>query len=244
MMHLLKHLVSRFPVGWQLALRRALYTCELRLKTFSHDEPEFGKLHEWVVEGDCVLDIGANVGRYTAALSRLVGATGHVFAFEPVSETFHLLAFNARLFRFPNVTLFNTAVSDTFGFLGMEIPTTESGLPDIYQARLTETAMDEKVFCLPLDALSMPGKVSLIKIDVEGHEFRALKGMSELLKKDMPVLIVEGRSAEVRSFLLGLGYDDYLMEGSPNTIYSAKRSARTQAGPTIAVVRTRPVSSP
>lgn len=105
------------PHQWQYALRRCWYTWKFRLGLFTSDEPEYSKLGEWVSEGDCVIDIGANVGIFTAALSQLVGPDGHVFAFEPIPETFRLLTFSSRLYAHQNVTLFNAADSDTSGLV-------------------------------------------------------------------------------------------------------------------------------
>ena len=208
-------------------MRRCLCSWKLRLGLFKHDEPEYNTLAQWVSLGDCVLDIGANVGVFTEALSKLVGPQGHVFAFEPMPETFHLLAFNARLFPFPNVTLLNAAASDAADLVGMETPTSESGLPDIYLSHLTPTPTptDKTVYCLPVDALPMPGKVSFVKIDVEGHELQALKGMEQLLREHMPVLVIEGEDAEVVQFLHSLGYADHRRPGSPNTVFSPAEPA-------------------
>lgn len=225
MLSVFKRAASFLPPRWQLAMRRCLCTWKLRLGVFKHDEPEYNTLAQWVSLGDCVLDIGANVGVYTAALSALVGPKGRVFAVEPMVETFHLLAFNARLFRFPNVTLLNAAASDAAGLVGMETPTSASGLPDIYLSHLAPTATDNTVYCLPMDALPLPGKVSFVKIDVEGHELQALKGMKNLLEKHRPVLVIEGEDAEVVQFLHALGYADHRRPGSPNTVFSPTEPA-------------------
>jgi hypothetical protein len=56
-------------------------------------------------------------------------------------------------------------------------------------------------------------------VDVEGHELRALTGMKELLQRDRPTLLVEGRSDEVAQYLHGLGYTFEKLDHSPNRIF-------------------------
>jgi FkbM family methyltransferase len=239
---MLRTVVSRLPASWQLALKRSWYAARIRLGTFRNSEPELSRLEEWVRPGDCVFDIGANIGFYTARLSHLVGPHGHVFAFEPAPETFHLLAYNARLFSFPNVTLLNAAVSDTSGFAGLAVPTGEDGLPDFYGAHLVDSAAGRSVFRLPVDALSVTGRVSFVKIDVEGHELSALRGMEHLLAEQSPVIVLEGIREDVREFLRSFGYVGHHRDGSPNTVFLPPRVRRDAGGaPTPSPASAAPV---
>lgn len=219
MLPLLRRAASRLPRHWQVVLRWWWWTWRLRLGLFRYDEPEYETLSQWVSEGDWVIDVGANLGLYTARLSKLVGPEGRVLAFEPMPETFSLLAFHSRLFAYPNVTLLNAAASDTFGLIGMETPVNARGLPNIYRAHVVDAPAASKVFSLPVDALCIPARVSFIKIDVEGHERRVLQGMENLLKKHSPVLLVEGSSPEVAEFLQALGYAGARNARSPNMLF-------------------------
>ena len=91
-----------------------------------------------------MLDIGANVGHYTLRMSELVGDSGRVVAFEPVPETFALLAANARGFAIANVSLLNVAASDSAGIAGIRIPQFDDGLTNYYQASLTTDAYSQR----------------------------------------------------------------------------------------------------
>lgn len=177
-------------------------------------------LADWVAQGDSVIDIGANVGIFTAALSKLVGPEGYVFAFEPIPETFHLLSSNSRLFSYPNVTLLNVAASNVPRLVSMEVPDSESGLPNIYLAHIVDKLQGVRRFAIPVDSLSIPGNVSFCKVDVEGHELSVLKGMENLLREHAPTLVVEGDSEEVNDFLGSLGYSSRKMADSPNKIFT------------------------
>lgn len=223
----LKQLASRLSLRSQQELKRLHFGRLIRNGTFmtaeEHDT-EYGRLDAWVRRGDWVIDVGANVGNYSARLSQLVGPEGHVFAFEPISETFELLTANMMRQPLRNITLFNAAVSDGIGLSGMEVPRQADGLENRYMAKLTETAdAPFRVLRLSVDALELPHRVSLVKIDVEGHELSAVRGMRSLLARDHPVLVVEGRDAEVASFLQALGYAFTEQSGSPNRVFSSAR---------------------
>lgn len=221
MIRLLKILSSKLPKRFQQELKRIHYANQIRKNNFLGDEPEYDRLETWVKPGDWVIDAGANIGHYSLKLSRLVGEQGRVFAFEPVQDTFEQLAANATRFPHKNLTLFNVAVSDSESVLGMELPKLDSGLDNYYMAHLSDNASAAavQVYCIPIDCFNFPQPVKFIKIDVEGHEISALKGMENLIKRDHPVIVAEGHTSDVVSFLEGLGYSNYRFEKSPNTLY-------------------------
>src|SRR5882672_11269255 len=68
-------------------------------------EPEVCNVMARVLQpGDCAVDGGANVGFFTILMSRLVGPTGHVYAFEPGGNNLPKLAANIALNKLDNVT--------------------------------------------------------------------------------------------------------------------------------------------
>ena len=219
MFGLLKILSSKFPKRLQQDLKRLHYARQIKINNFLGDEPEYDRLETWVNPGDWVIDAGANIGHYALKLSRLVGENGRVFAFEPVSDTFELLAANVTRFPYQNVSLFNVAASDSATMLGMEMPKMDSGLDNYYMAHLTENESSLKVYCMPIDYFNFPKTVKFVKIDVEGHEIAVLKGMQKLILRDHPVIVAEGHTPEVVSFLTELGYKNTRFEKSPNTLY-------------------------
>jgi FkbM family methyltransferase len=215
---LMKRLVARFPGSVQHELRRWFFARQISSRRFFTDEKEYGCLPTLLAPGDWVLDIGANVGHYAMRMSELVGPAGRVIAFEPVPDTFALLAANVRRFPHANVTLLNVAVSDGSAAVGMQIPSFAEGLTNYYQAHLSDKPEGLTVLTLPVDALALPGRVRLAKIDVEGHELPVLRGMRALLERDHPVLIVETSSQETIELLHGLGYATERLPGSSNLL--------------------------
>ncbi len=222
MRNLLKRIASVLPTRWQQALKRLHLGRAIRRGEFTSDEPEFARLAEWVRPGDWAVDVGANIGHYTFRLSQLVGGSGRVIALEPVPLTFELLAANAARLAHANVTLLNVAASDQPKAVTMTLPKFHTGLDNYYMASITEGGTGGlQTLSVPIDSLELPHAVSLIKLDVEGHELPALRGMRRLLQRDRPTLIVEGNSIDVASELFGLGYRMEQIPGSPNRIFRA-----------------------
>src|SRR4051812_29921484 len=90
----LRRLAAKLPTRWENELKRLHFHRLIHKGAFFSDEPEFNVLHTFVQPGNLVIDIGANVGFYSKRLAELVGPQGRVLAFEPVAETFMLLASN------------------------------------------------------------------------------------------------------------------------------------------------------
>jgi len=220
-MSILRRLVGRLPLRYQQELKRLHFARLIRHGSFSSEshDVEYDRLHEWVRRSDWVIDVGANIGIYTAKLSEIVKASGRVFALEPMPEMFELLAANMAQCPLRNITLLNVAASDEVALRGMTVPKLESGLPGYPLAHLSDDGGEVAVMCLPLDMLCLPERIALIKIDVEGHELRAIKGMKNLIARDHPVLIVEGLSDDIASYLRAFGYSFEQAAGSPNRVF-------------------------
>lgn len=215
----LKKMAAKCPGAWRQAFKRVYFGWRIRTNQFHADEPEYPMLSQYVHSGDWVLDVGANVGHYTLRLSDLVGPTGRVIAFEPVLETFELLATNVARIGGRNVTLLNAAASEATLTAGMSMPKFETGLDNYYMAQLVPNGGEFSVLCFPVDALNLPSRVSLVKIDAEGHELSVIRGMQLLLAQHRPVLIVEDNVPEVSPYLAALGYQGRRISGSSNQIF-------------------------
>lgn len=142
--------------------------------------------------GDCVLDIGANVGYYTMVAAKLVGPGGCVHAFEASPQTFCWLKANARLNPAADIHVHDKAVSDECGEVtfhtAKEACTGYSSIRDLG----AETGSVARVPSVSIDSIlnDLP-PVRLVKIDVEGAEMLVLRGMSGLIERDQPFVIFE-----------------------------------------------------
>jgi FkbM family methyltransferase len=139
--------------------------------------------------GDQVIDVGANIGWYTLAAARRVGAMGHVIAFEPDAINFSLLQANLLQNAVRCVTARRSALGASTGSAHIETSTTNKGdhrvrglIPgaadsdrsnDIAVERLDEALKDVGAFDIQ--------RLRIIKIDVQGYEAEVLRGATHLL---------------------------------------------------------------
>jgi FkbM family methyltransferase len=151
-------------------------------------------LAEHLKNGGVFYDIGANVGFFTVLGAKLAGSAGQVYAFEPVPENAAYVRLNVRLNRFRNVRVIEKAVSSQSGqgelwiaeYSGGAALTTAAMPPDAKKKIAIEVvSVDDLVF------RHNWRRPSVIKIDVEGAEMDALKGMAGTLRGVQPVLIYE-----------------------------------------------------
>lgn len=219
-MTILKRFAAKLPATLQNELKRLRCRRQILSGSFGPNEPEYALLHEFIEPGDWVIDVGANLGHYTKRFSELAGEYGRVLAFEPVPSTFALLAANAQLFSNANVTLVNAAISNAFGVVGFEIPKLSTGLYNYYVAHVSNSPNAQcRVVALTLDSLQLTQRVSLIKIDAEGHEQFVLEGMMKLIRQDLPTLIIEGSVHRMTDTLGSLGYRREVLPLSPNELW-------------------------
>jgi len=211
-------LVSWLPKDAQHALRQFHFRYLITRDNFLPDEQEIADVAKYARPGDWVVDVGANVGRYTCFMSRCVGEQGRVLAFEPILESFSLLTANVRRCRAVNVSLYNLALSSENVIANMAVPDVEqTRLSNYYQAHIAPSGTP--VLCTTLDSLALPHAVRLIKIDAEGHDLQVLEGAQRTIQRDRPVIIVEGwESGAVAAWLRERGYELQKRPGSHNML--------------------------
>jgi FkbM family methyltransferase len=199
-------------------LRQLHYRYLIHRGNFLPVELEIADVERFARPGDWVVDVGANVGRYTCYMSRCVGERGRVLAFEPILESFSLLTENVRSCRATNVSLYNLALSSENAVLNMSVPADQkTRLRNYYEAHIAPSGVP--VLCLTLDSLSLPHPVRLIKIDAEGHDLHVLKGAQRMIQRDRPVMIVEGsESGAVAEWLRERDYVIQRRTGSHNMV--------------------------
>lgn len=139
--------------------------------------------------GATVVDVGANVGFHAVLLSKLVGPTGAVHAFEPMPETVELLRANIWRHGCTNTAVHPSAVADRTGTVLLEHdPAGSSG------ARLAASGI--AVGAVTLDGVLGSTRVDILKVDVEGAEPLVLRGAAQVLAASPGLLaVVEFRAA-------------------------------------------------
>ena len=144
---------------------------------------EIRALHRHLRPGQVAVDVGANVGLLTLLFARQVGPNGRVIAFEPAPLAFGLLSANIAINSYRNVQAVPAAVMDYSGWVELHLccsGDSDNRVAGVAMAGpLRETIL---VPCVALDHHFVTGsRVDFIKIDVQGAEQLALKGMRRVL---------------------------------------------------------------
>ena len=158
-------------------------------------EPEVYRFLSGVIEDfDYVIEIGANVGAFTLFFAK---HTSRVFAFEPSREAYRRLLGNIQLNGLTNVHTFNCTVAGESGLLTFFEPEghlTNGSLDPNFAGIFSPSLKSYPVFALAakdLGSLLEDASRVLIKVDAEGAEAMILKGLSEVIKRFRPTLIIE-----------------------------------------------------
>jgi FkbM family methyltransferase len=156
------------------------------------------KLTDWILEhvrpGETWLDVGANCGYTSLALCRKVGRSGRVFAFEPALSTAACLERTARVNRFDQLVALPFALDDSPAPSILRF-TTDRGMIDS-QMSSDDPNATAQIVAVSLDAIwdgiaPPDSTIHGIKIDVQGMELAALRGMEGTLMRHLPKLVLE-----------------------------------------------------
>jgi FkbM family methyltransferase len=191
--------------------------------------------------GMIAFDVGAYLGVYTLQMARLVGAAGHVHAFEPSPDSHARLLEHVRLNDVANVTTQRCAVHATTGRMTLTLygPPFESlatlgraeivrggtPLPPLAAVATDTVALDD--YCA---RASIEG-IDLLKLDVEGAELAVLQGAAGLLSRGAIrcVLVEVGAGMEAVRALLErahLGFWSIARDGTLRPLEGAPTGAR------------------
>lgn len=140
----------------------------------------------FVKPGDTVLDIGANIGLVTLRLSKRVGRTGIVHAFEPNPQPASKLASSIVASDVSNVRVHQTALGSKDAILPLTIPAGNVGMGSLIGDFQGETV---EVPVRRLDDFDL-GPVAFVKMDVEGFEDQVLLGAERTLRQSPPKVIL------------------------------------------------------
>lgn len=163
--------------------------------------------------GDTFVDAGANIGFYTVLSSQLVGAQGHVMAFEMIPTTGKILRSHVKQNDCANVKVVEGALAEVSGkTLRASIKAGKSGQASIARSNGT-TEIEVKTVALA-DELVDFSSIRLIKMDLEGAEMGALKGLERALPK-VQVIIFENRGADdVVEYIKAQGFHVTRLDGN------------------------------
>lgn len=165
----------------------------------------FGESFEWplanfmrayVRDGDVVIDAGANVGMFTYLAWECVRPSGRIVAFEPSAVHVEVITSNARKNRLSrSIEVHATAVGDV---QGSALFSDDLDVSNRLTSHAPAGRSAHMVPVIRIDQVVDP-PVALIKLDVEGAEYIALRGCEQLVRVEPPpVIVVEAHDHSLR----------------------------------------------
>jgi FkbM family methyltransferase len=149
-------------------------------------------IRKFIRPGNIVLDIGANVGCHALLFSKLVGPDGRVIAFEPTDWAFRKLVRNKEL----NVDLCpQNLVLEKIAIAGHSRKSERVKFRSSWRLFGPQEEPEPQLVDIStvddyLEA-SATMKVDFIKVDVDGYEYKVIKGALKTLQTHKPVLMLE-----------------------------------------------------
>jgi FkbM family methyltransferase len=193
-----------------------------------YERPFLDALAPVLSPGDFVVDVGANIGNHSLYFAKLLRC--NVIAFEPVETTLECLLHNVEInFADSYIEVRPFAVGSAPG---------QARITTFDESNLGATSLvqteDGDLPLTSLDNESFGGRVSLIKIDVEGMDLEVIRGALALIERDRPFISCElNDPAELRALEDILETIDYVCLGvynaTPTYVLAPARTAPEQA---------------
>ncbi|QBZ83546.1 methyltransferase FkbM [Hydrogenovibrio crunogenus] len=158
-----------------------------------------------------VLDVGANIGNHTLSFC---SAGARVHAFEPVKPIHDILKYNIEKNGLSErASVYNFALSDCFSKEKITYESKGNVGGSSLENRVEGNLLDVKLekgddFVIKQDFK----KIDLIKIDVEGHEYKVLQGLIDSIKKFKPIIVIEWNEIDTIERILNTSAFCYLEE--------------------------------
>jgi len=162
----------------------------------------FYSMDRYITKDSVAIDVGANIGLMTLAMSTLVGSGGRVYSFEPGPVSYGLLRRNVNTNLLNgNVSIFDNALSDCEGSFNLFINLSGESDNQLHKDLDTYIFKDEesrpsyKVVTTTLDAFISENSIdykdiSYVKIDTEGNELDVLRGGKSLFTNASKIAVL------------------------------------------------------
>ena len=187
---------NRLQPFWEFMLDMTLYGMNIGPASLPHYSGEsyllanvIQVLHKKTGSKITVFDVGANIGNYALEVHAALGVRARIFCFEPSCDTFEMLSNNTR--SVSTIIKYNHGFSDREEVLELFSDMKGSGLASLYDRRLdhqgTHLQNKETVKLSTVDIFCRDNgikTIDLLKVDVEGHEYKVFSGAREMLDAD------------------------------------------------------------
>ena len=166
------------------------------------------------------LDVGANNGLYSV-LAGITTPSTKIVAFEPYPPVLEILKINVRANCLSDrIGIYPIALGDSKGLATLYLPDQAHGLLETScsleaEFKAPHQTIEVQKDCL--DNIELPGPISLIKADIEGHELAFLEGARKTIARDRPYVFVEvlpskpEKLSGLTTFVQQMGYLDFCL---------------------------------
>lgn len=198
------------------------------LKVFLEVEHEAHYLPYLTSKDKISLDIGANVGFYSALLAP---RSHRVFSYEANPNLYPYLMNN--LYKYKNVSIMPFAVAQKSGEISFNVPfdkagdalsiSGQGGTLGLFMAKTGVLSLSVTVPTISVDTLALD-HVGFLKIDVEGAEFDVLESAAATIKRCRPNIVIENEyrhnpdCAKVFEFMQNQNYQGYFVDRPTKTL--------------------------
>jgi FkbM family methyltransferase len=173
------------------------------------------RLHEWDAEeqflagldwnGLTVYDVGGDQGLFTLFFARRVGRQGQVVVFEPNPQSWQRIEQNVSHNQFTNVRIIQLGLGEGRATLHFTFPAAEPARGTAIPTIADQIKREANVSACEIQVNALDDEIKrsglpiphFIKIDVEGMEHPALKGMQGTLRAHRPRLSIEMHGADM-----------------------------------------------
>ncbi len=215
--------------GYTFRVEAADFGVTLELESTGAYEPLTRRtLSSLLGPGMTFVDIGAHVGLFAVPASQWVSPEGQVFAFEPHPGNRSLLEENIAANDCPGVTVIPSAVSDQVGSVSLHVSAFNTGDHQLFGTHRGRRTVE--VQCTTLDDFFQSGtRINIIKMDVQGAEGAAFRGMRRVLADNPSIVIIWELSpsqlrsagddaAAVLQWLVDAGFDLSLIDDASDAV--------------------------
>jgi FkbM family methyltransferase len=216
--------------GVQLAMNRQDPVVCGALSMGCYERFELAVFESLLAPGMTVVDVGANIGLYSAVAAKHVGPAGRVISIEPAPENCRILESTLRLNDFRQVTVVRKAVTDESGEGSLYLCEDNKGDHRIF-------SLDRQRKRLPIEVSTLDAilrdcavsKVDVLKVDIQGSEARALKGMTQTLTANEHIRVIMelwpwgiaqagGDANEALASIRDLGFEIFELDGDKRSV--------------------------
>jgi FkbM family methyltransferase len=196
----------------QTSLGRRLFKSAYFLykRYFEDDLRDLVRSHPALVSGGNVLDIGANIGYTAAVLARAAEHGRKVYAFEPEPFNFGILQQTAAQPEFEGkIVPLQCAVGAENGSIDLWVNHQHHADHRIATQKFRSEHPESRAISTTLVSIdsflqNTPGKISFIKIDVQGFELEVCQGMQKTLQQNPDISVV---LEFMPSMMIEMGFD-------------------------------------